>query len=122
MTMINEKGDTIYSRTMLFPDPVASARIGRDGSAWFQLRGKTGERSWLALDPSGQTRGIVTFENNTFIHEADASRIWTTEKIGPTQLLVRYRITTAPPPRTAAPSKGSGRPRPPASTSPSSTR
>jgi len=122
LTVIGDKGDTIYSRSMFFPDPVAAARIGRDGSAWLQLRSRTGDRSWLALDPSGQQRGIVTFENNAFIHDADGSRIWTTEKNGPTQSLVRYRITTAPPPRTPAPSKPSGRPRPPASASPSSTR
>lgn len=121
LTMINEKGDTIYSHAMFFADPAAAARIGRDGSAWLQLRGKTGDRTWLALDPSGQQRGTITFENNAFIHDGDASRIWTTEKVGNTQLLVRFRVTTAPPPRTAAPSKSSGRPRPPASTSPSST-
>ena len=120
VSMIGEKGDTIYSRPMHFADPVASARIGRDGSAWLQLRGRTGDRTWLGLDPSGRERGTVTFENNTFIHDADASRLWTTEKLGNTQLLVRYKITNAPPPRTPAPSKGSGRPRPPASASPSS--
>jgi hypothetical protein len=122
VTVISEKGDTIYSRSMFFSDPVAAARVGRDGSAWLQLRSRTGDRSWLALDPSGHQRGIVTFENNAFIHDADGSRIWTTEKNGPTQALVRYRVTTAPPPRTPAPSKPSGRPRPPASASPSSTR
>ena len=121
LTVINEKGDTVYSRPMLFPDPVAGARIGRDGSVWLQLRSKTGDRTWLVLDPSGQQRGTITFENNAFIHDGDASRIWTTEKIGATQLAVRFRVTTAPPPRTPAPSKSSGRPRPPASASPSST-
>lgn len=120
VTVIGEKGDTIYSRSMYFADPVAGARIGRDGSAWLQLRGRTGDRTWLGLDPSGRERGTITFENNTFIHEADASRLWTTEKVGNTQLLVRYKITNAPPLRTPAPSKGSGRPRPPASASPSS--
>jgi hypothetical protein len=120
ITVIGEKGDTIYSRPMLFADPVAAARIGRDGSVWLQLRGRTGDRTWLGLDPSGRERGTVTFENNTFIHDADASRLWTTEKVGNTQLLVRYKVTSAPPPRTPAPSKGSGRPRPPASASPSS--
>jgi hypothetical protein len=120
ITVINEKGDTIYSRSMFFADPVAAARIGRDGSAWLQLRGRTGDRTWLGLDPAGRERGTITFENNTFIHDADASRLWTTEKVGNTQLLVRYKITNAPPPRTPAPSKGSGRPRPPASASPSS--
>jgi len=121
LTLINEKGDTIYSRPMFFADPVAAARVGRDGSAWLQLRGRTGDRTWLALDPSGRVRGTVTFENNTFIHDADATRIWTTERVGNTQLLVRYKLTNAPPPRTPAPSKSSGRPRPPASASPSST-
>ena len=114
VTAINEKGDTIYSRTMFFADPVAATRIGRDGSAWLQLRSRTGDRTWLMLDPSGQQRGTITFENNTFIHDGDASRIWTTEKVGNAQLLVRFRITNAPPPRTSAPSKSSGRPRPPA--------
>ncbi len=114
LTVINEKGDTIYSRSMFFADPVAAARMGRDGSAWLQLRGRTGDRTWLMLDPSGQPRGTITFENNTFIHDGDASRIWTTEKVGNSQLLGRFRITNAPPPRTAAPSKSSGRPRPPA--------
>lgn len=121
VTVINEKGDTIYSRPMFFADPVAAARVGRDGSVWLQLRGRTGDRTWLMLDPSGQQRGTITFENNTYIHDGDASRIWTTERVGNTQLLVRFRITSAPPPRTAAPSKSSGRPRPPASASPSST-
>jgi len=121
LTLINEKGDTLYSRPMFFQDPVFAARVGRDGSAWLQLRGRTGDRTWLMLDPSGQQRGTITFENNTNIHDGDASRIWTTEKVGNTQLLVRFRITNAPPPRTAAPSKSSGRPRPPASASPSST-
>ena len=120
ITVINDKGDSLYSRPMFFPDPVAAARIGRDGSVWLQLRGRTGDRTWLALDPAGRPRGTVTFENNTIIHDADASRLWTTEKVGNTQLLVRYKITNAPPPRTPAPSRGSGRPRPPASASPSS--
>jgi hypothetical protein len=120
VTMIGEKGDTIYSHPRYFADPVAGARIGRDGSVWLQLRGRTGDRTWLGLDPSGRERGTITFENNTFIHDADASRLWTTEKVGNTQLLVRYKITNAPPPRTPAPSRGSGRPRPPASASPSS--
>lgn len=120
ITMIGEKGDTLYSRPMFFADPVASAHVGRDGSVWLQLRGRTGDRTWLALDPSGHERGTVTFENSAIIHEADGSRLWTTEKIGNTQVLVRYKLTTAPPPRTPAPSKGSGRPRPPASASPSS--
>ncbi len=121
LTLINEKGDTIYSRPMFFADPVAAARVGRDGSTWLQLRSRTGDRTWLVVDPSGQQRGTVTFENNTFVHDADGPRIWTTERVGMAQLLVRYRVTTAPPPRTAAPSKSSGRPRPPASASPSST-
>jgi hypothetical protein len=120
ITVINEKGDTIYSRSMLFADQVASARVARDGSVWLQLRGRTGDRTWLTLDPSGQQRGILTFENNSSIYDADGSRIWTTERVGPTQFLVRYRVTAAPPPRTPAPSKASGRPRPPASASPSS--
>lgn len=120
ITVISEKGDTIYSRAMFFADPVAAARIGRDGSVWLQLRGRTGDRTWLGLDPSGRERGTITFENNTFIHDADGSRLWTTEKVGNTQLLVRFKITNAPPPRTPAPSKASGRPRPPASASPSS--
>ena len=114
VTVINEKGDTIYSRSMFFADPVAAARMGRDGSVFLQLRGRTGDRTWLVLDPSGQPRGTITFENNTYIHDGDVSRIWTTEKVGNSQLLVRFRITNAPPPRTAAPSKSSGRPRPPA--------
>jgi hypothetical protein len=120
LTLINAQGDTLYSRPMLFTDPVAAARVGRDGSVWLQLRTRTGDRTWLTLDPSGQPRGTVTFENNTLVHDADGSRIWTTERVGNTQLLVRYKVTSAPPPRSPAPSKGSVRPRPPASASPSS--
>jgi hypothetical protein len=123
VTLVNEKGDTLYSRVVQLPSPIAAVRVGRDGSVWMQLRGKDNDRTWLGLDPSGQQRGVVTFENPTFLYDADASHLWTTERINPTtQALVRYRITTAPPPRSPAPSRASGRPRPPASASPSSRR
>jgi hypothetical protein len=121
VTMVSEKGDTLYSRVIQLPSPIMAVRVGRDGSVWMQLHGKDHDRTWLVLDPSGQQRGTVTFENISFVYDADASHVWTTERLNTTaQALVRYKVTVAPPPRTAAPSKSSGRPRPPASAPPSS--
>jgi hypothetical protein len=76
--------------------PVGGVVVGRDGTAWIELRREAGALSWLVLDGLGKTIGFVSTPAGMTLRQADRDHVWATDAHGSrATTLVRYRVGVA---------------------------
>ena len=76
--------------------PIENVVAGRDQTTWIELRGTAAERTWLVLDSSGASLGIVAFSKEFVLRVAERGRAWGFDRDGDRVVaLVRYRVGLA---------------------------
>jgi len=78
--------------------PIEGLILGADQTIWLQLHSMSADRQWLALDPAGNSIGVVSVPRTFVARAGDRARLWGFEAEGDQlRTLVRYAITPGTP-------------------------
>jgi hypothetical protein len=93
---VDEARDEMVKQLPWAYPPIESMVVGRDQTTWIGLRSPGADRTWIVLDGSGATLGVVSLPKGFSPRAAESDRVWGFERDDfHVTALVRYKVQPA---------------------------